>query len=98
MSQLARRWDNARRTFDKRQVRRDNVNHEPNVDEYRQEEELIAQSLNLHADASGKTKTNTPDLIGEMRSIVRYSRTADADLVLCFDDGSEFQISIIRSN
>lgn len=62
-------------------------------------EELIAQSLNLHADAAiNRGEANTPDLIEQLRAIVRSGRTADAGLVLCFDDGSEFQITIIRNN
>ncbi len=66
-------------------------------------EDLIAQSLNLHADAAiNRAEPETPDLIEQLHSIRRFTDdgvlTTDAGLVLRFDDGTEFQITIVRSN
>jgi len=64
-------------------------------------ETLIAESLNLHADAAiNRGETDTPDRIEALHAIRRFSdvgvMTTDAGLVLCFEDGSEFDITITQ--
>lgn len=65
-------------------------------------ETLLTESLNLHADAAiNQGETDTPDRIEELHAILSFERaglmTTDNGLVLTFDDGSEFQVTIVQS-
>ncbi|NLF29468.1 MAG: hypothetical protein GX591_01120 [Planctomycetes bacterium] len=65
-------------------------------------ETLIAESLNLHADAAiNQGDTDTPDGIEELFRIQTFAEagllTTDSGLVLHLDDGSTFQVTIVRS-
>ena len=66
-------------------------------------ETLIFESLNLHADAAiNRGDLDTPDRIESLASILRNTQTDlltnDAGLVLRFDNGTEFDITIVRRN
>jgi len=66
-------------------------------------ETLIFESLNLHADAAiNEGEIDTPDRIEQLFSIQTLAAagmlTSDNGLVLRFDDGAEFQITITRRN
>lgn len=63
-------------------------------------ETLIFESLNLHADAAiNRGDLDTPDRIEGLASILQNSQTDllthDAGLVLRFDNGAEFEITIV---
>ena len=65
-------------------------------------ETLIAESLNLHAEAAiNRGDTDTPDRIEELFRIQTFAEagllTTDSGLVLHLDDGSSFQVTIVRS-
>ena len=64
---------------------------------------LIAESLNLHADAAiNGGEPDTPERIEELFRIQTFAEagllTTDHGLVLHFDDGSTFQITVTPSN
>jgi len=65
-------------------------------------ETLIAQALNLHAEAlNDDAGTDVPDGIEEVSAVETFAEagllTNDAGLVLHMADGSEWQVTIVRS-
>ncbi|HOD84898.1 MAG TPA: hypothetical protein PKG77_26075 [Phycisphaerae bacterium] len=65
-------------------------------------ETLIAQALNLHAEALNSDDcTDVPDGVEEVAGILTFEEagvlTRDAGLVIRTRDGSSFQITVVQS-